>query len=108
MAVQRIKSFERHIEKILLGTAALGLLGVVAWQVAGTKTTVKIDKGGDVSLSEAYNTLDAQARKLQGEIASTPTNVPTPPDLNLAKEFNDRRARPVSKNPTLAWDRSKC
>ena len=45
----------RHYDKMLLGLAATGLLGVVAWQLAGAQNTVKVGSQEGVAPGEAWS-----------------------------------------------------
>ncbi|MCE2652163.1 MAG: hypothetical protein LW650_01250 [Planctomycetaceae bacterium] len=103
MAVQRIKPIERHVEKIVLGASAAGLLGVIAWQVAGTRNSITVDKKA-LDVAQVYPALQGMAEKLRSEMTRTQfADLPSAPVLALQEEFKARITKGVSPTSQLAW-----
>ncbi|MFN0010017.1 MAG: hypothetical protein ACKVS8_00075 [Phycisphaerales bacterium] len=74
MAVKKIGFVEQHVEKLVAGIGGLALLGVLAWQFVGGRSTISLGKGNEVALSQAYARVADDANRLKGEM-----NSQTPP-----------------------------
>ncbi len=104
MARQRIGTLEQHFEKGLLVLAALGLLGVVAWQIVGSKNTVKVDKTEGLPLNQGYPKLAEMASRLSGELSAEKPILPEVSKVGLLDEFNRRLTGSVAPVGQLAWN----
>jgi hypothetical protein len=103
MAVQRINFLEANFEKILVGLAGAGLLGVIAWQVTD-RPTVMVDKK-PVSLDRAIPELEQMANRVKADIVAKEPKLPEIPATDIKAEFARKRSEPlVPKAPALAWN----
>lgn len=63
----RMNPFEQHVEKIVLGAAVLGVIGVGVWEFGLNESTVSLG-GKQVRISTVDGELDKQAQLLQGKL----------------------------------------
>jgi hypothetical protein len=104
MARQRLSFLELHFEKILLGLAAGGLLGVVAWQFVGDKATVTVGTGGSpVPPGDAWPRVEQMAKNLRGGLSAAAVELPAAPTTDILGDFKSRLAARVSPIERLAW-----
>jgi len=59
--------FEQHVEKIVLGAAVLGVIGVGVWEFGFNESTVSLG-GEQVPISTVDGKLDEEAQKLQNKL----------------------------------------
>ncbi|MGH7130747.1 MAG: hypothetical protein ACREJO_02235 [Phycisphaerales bacterium] len=89
MSVQRIGFIERNIEKILVAVAGAGLVGVLAWQFAGPRTTVDVDTKRGVALNDVYPELAKMANNLNSAMTRTGfTDKPELPKTGSREQFD--------------------
>jgi len=103
MARQRIGFWEMNFDKMLLGLAATGLLGVVAWQLAGAQNTVKVGSQEGVAPGEAWSKVKSMADSLQSKLNAQSVEPPTVPPMNLLETFRTKAARSVAPVPELRF-----
>jgi hypothetical protein len=111
MAVNKINPLEQHVEKIVLGLAAAGLLGVLVYQFVGPKTLVDAPKATGkgkekVPVTEAFARIENEAKKLRADMegSGSPPDPRALPDTGgIAKAFEARFAGPVSNIATLPF-----
>ena len=91
MAVKRISVIEANIEKIVLGLAGAGLVGVLVYQFAGPQPLVTVGLGAakkSVPVTEAWSLVDNEAMRLRGYLEAVEKPViPVPTTGDLAAEF---------------------
>jgi len=63
----RMNPFEQHIEKIVLGAAVLGVIGVGVWEFGINESTVSLG-GKQVPISTVDGKLDEKAQTLQAKL----------------------------------------
>ena len=63
----RMNPFEQHVEKIVLGAAVLGVIGVGVWEFGLNESTVALG-GKQVPISTVDGKLDEEAQDLQKEL----------------------------------------
>ncbi len=63
----RMNPFEQHVEKIVLGAAVLGVIGVGVWEFGFNESTVALG-GKQVPISTVDGELDKEAQKLQNKL----------------------------------------
>lgn len=63
----RMNPFEQHVEKIVLGAAVLGVIGVGVWEFGFNESTVSLG-GEQVPISTVDGKLDEEAQKLQNKL----------------------------------------
>ena len=91
MAVKRISAIEANVEKIVLGLAGAGLVGVLVYQFVGPHPMVVVGTGNakkSVPVTEAWPVVEIEAKKLRGQLeAITAPVIPVPPTGDLAADF---------------------
>lgn len=101
MKLKGINTFEQHIEKIVLGVAILGVVGIAAWQFISAPT-VPLGKQ-TVSPGEVDALLQRKAEGLQTRLrGESDIKIPAEGVPLAAPTFGDRLARHVSPAPSLA------
>jgi len=63
----RMNPFEQHVEKLVLGAAVLGVIGVGVWEFGFNESTVSLG-GKQVPISTLDGELDKEAQKLQNKL----------------------------------------
>lgn len=63
----RMNPFEQHVEKIVLGAAVLGVIGVGVWEFGFNESTVALG-GKQVPISTVDGELDKEAQRLQTKL----------------------------------------
>lgn len=63
----RMNPFEQHVEKIVLGAAVLGVIGVGVWEFGFNESTVSLG-GKQVPISTVDVALDKEAQRLQTKL----------------------------------------
>lgn len=103
MKLKGINAFEQHVEKIVLGVAVLGVVGIAAWQFLSAPA-FKVGRE-TVPPTEVDRLLDRKAQALQTQLRGD-SNVKIPSDdVPLAgPAFSERMAKPVS--PVRSYARS--
>jgi len=91
MAVKRISAIEANVEKIVLGLAGAGLVGVLVYQFVGPHPLVAVGAGNakkSVPVTEAWPVVENEAKRLRGllEAVSAPV-IPAPTTGDLAADF---------------------
>lgn len=76
MGARRINPLEQHVEKIVVGVAGAGLLGIFAWQFVGGPTTVDLGKAGVVPIDNVYSRIEQDANKLKADVESESPKLP--------------------------------
>jgi hypothetical protein len=103
MSGRKISFWEQHVEKIYLGLAAAGLLGVLAWQLGSPPATVDVGTSKGVRLTEAYARLARDAEGLKVRMNEPAPRVPEFPAISVLDDFKNRLVAPVSPGERLAW-----
>jgi uncharacterized membrane protein YgcG len=75
--------FEQHVEKIVLGAAVLGVIGVGVWEFGLNESTVSLG-GRQVPISTVDGELDREAQKLQAQLRDEAEAGVTLPELKQA------------------------
>jgi hypothetical protein len=75
--------FEQHVEKIVLGAAVLGVIGVGVWEFGLNDSTVSLG-GRQVPISTVDGELDREAQKLQARLRDEAEAGVTLPELKQA------------------------
>lgn len=103
MKLKGINAFEQHVEKIVLGVAVLGVVGIAAWQFLSAPT-FKVGRE-NVAPADVDRLLDRKAQALQTQLRGDSTvKIPTD-DVPLAgAAFNERLSKSVS--PAKSYARS--
>jgi uncharacterized membrane protein YgcG len=103
MKLKGINAFEQHVEKIVLGVAVLGVVGIAAWQFLSAPA-FKVGRD-TVPPADVDRLLDRKAQALQTQLRGD-SNIKIPSDdVPLAgPAFTERMAKPVS--PVRSYARS--
>lgn len=105
MAVNKIGFIEQHFEKVVAGIGGAALLGVLAWQFVGGRSTISLGKGNDVPLSQAFARVADDANRLKGEIHSESPPIPEfPAGKGPFDAFNAALSTPVAGRPVQLAD----
>ena len=99
MKLKGINPFEQHVEKIVVGTVGLGLLGIVGWQFL-SQNTITVGKD-QVPISDAYKPVESAAAELQRKSESSNPTMFTAPDLTPLTKFPELFSKPVASTGTL-------
>ena len=76
----RMNPFEQHVEKIVLGAAVLGVIGVGVWEFGLNESTVSLG-GKQVPISTVDGDLDKEAQQLQSKLRDEADAAVTFPEL---------------------------
>ncbi len=101
MSARKISFFEMHAEKLFLGLAAAGLLGVVAWQIVAPPAKVDVGSRKGVELDRAFPVMGEEAQKLLSRMQDVEPKLPELPTSDLAEKFRSRLTGAVS--PQARW-----
>ncbi|MEY4634478.1 MAG: hypothetical protein RJA55_276 [Acidobacteriota bacterium] len=99
----RMNPFEQHVEKIVLGAAVLGVIGVGVWEFGLNESTVSLG-GRQVPISTVDGELDREAQKLQARLRDEAEAGVTLPELKQATSalFEERLAKGSGAGASLA------
>ncbi len=102
MKVKGINVFEQHLEKVVVGAAALGALSLVAWHVLSVPT-VKVGSQ-DLPFGEVDRRLETKAREVESKLdGQGGVQVASPDALSLADQrLAERMKAGVSPVQSLA------
>jgi hypothetical protein len=109
MKIKGIGFFEQHVEKIVVGTVGVGLLGVVGWQLLG-QTRITVGKS-EVPIGDSYKPVETAAQELLRKAELSNPEMPKAPDTSPLANYGQLMAKPVSEGlgtrlpgltPTLA------
>lgn len=95
MAVHRINFFEQNCEKIAVGVAAAGLLGVIAWQFVDT-TVVSVGARKETPIGEVYQTLETQANAVKADLQSRSPILPTVKGSSVVEDHKKLQEKDVA------------
>lgn len=89
----RMNPFEQHVEKIVLGAAVLGVIGVGVWEFGFNESTVALG-GRQVPISTVDGELDKEAQRLQTKLRDDADAGVTFPELkeSTSSLFQNRLA----------------
>ena len=89
----RMNPFEQHVEKIVLGAAVLGVIGVGVWEFGFNESTVALG-GKQVPISTVDGELDKEAQRLQTKLRDDADAGVTFPELkeSTSSPFQSRLA----------------
>lgn len=109
----RMNPFEQHVEKIVLGAAVLGVIGVGVWEFGFNESTVALG-GKQVPISTVDGELDKEAQRLQTKLRDDADAGVTFPELkeSTSSLFQSRladgsgagaRFRPTARALPRCW-----
>jgi hypothetical protein len=102
MKLKGINTFEQHLEKIVLGVAALAVVGIAGWQYLSAPA-VKVGSKS-ATLGEIDGILEKKARELDGRLGSEAVTIEIPADTVMlaAPGFAEQLSAGISPTQSLA------
>jgi hypothetical protein len=107
MKTKGISFWERHVEHIAIGVAALIFVGLAAMQFLGSPNSVD-HMGTNIGPGEVDRMLEEKAREIAAQISSdAPSPIPQSEATPLLAKFQQQKSASISPQTTLlAWQPS--
>lgn len=87
MKLKGIHPVEQHVEKMVLGVAAIGLLAGLAWQFVGSPNSVDVGNGKRVPPGGVFASLETEATTLLGQLQDETPSLPELTTPALGERF---------------------
>ncbi|MEK6704122.1 MAG: hypothetical protein AABZ53_17840 [Planctomycetota bacterium] len=100
MKLKGINVLEQHCEKIVVGVIGVGLVGVLGWQLLD-QTKVKVGKGEPVPIQNAFEPVEAAAKRLISEMEQEKPEFPPSPDVSPHQGYSQSLAGTISPAGSL-------